>query len=584
MAYEIALPQEESRTLEDYLDALKRRRKPALLLAGSLLVLGVLVIFLLPKSYRSTATILIEEAEVPPGLVPSTVTTFASRQVQYINQRVMTRTNLAQIIEKFNLYPEERKYLPTLMLVPDVEKDVKIDVIDVQTPSREGSQSTTTTIAFQLSFQHKNPATAREVANELVSLYLGENVRVRTEQTAQTSQFMNAEVERLDKEMKDIGAEISEFKNKNEGALPELTMVNQQIVQRLDDELLDVGRQLRANHGAKILLEAQLATVQPTQPRLLADGKPIISPYDQLKSNQTQLTVAESRYGPDHPDVLRLKRNIEGLKAQLGDVDATDTKAELNRVQTELAKSRERYGPEHPQVIQLQKEVDTLKARADAPRPRLPAGLDPDNPAYIQIQSQLKTLEAEDAALSGKTQDLRRRIAETEGKIGRTAEVERGLMDMARRLETATRSYQEARAKLFSAKMGEALETQSKGERFSLVEPPDLPLLPASPNRPLLLALLVFLALAAGFGWPQAAESFDHSINGARAVERIQGSPPIAEIPFIETERDQQTKKRKNIVGWLAVPAALLVVALLINFLWIPLDVLWYVGLRRLGL
>ncbi len=130
MAYEIAVPEENSASFQDYLDALRRRGGTALKLAAAVFVLGLLAIFFWPNTYRSTATILIEDPDIPPGLVPTTVTTFAARQIQYINQRVMTRTNLAQIIEKFDLYAEERRYLPTLLLVKDVEKDVKIDIID----------------------------------------------------------------------------------------------------------------------------------------------------------------------------------------------------------------------------------------------------------------------------------------------------------------------------------------------------------------------------------------------------------------------------------------------------------------------
>ena len=131
MAYDIPLPEDDSKNLQDYLDAMRRRGGTALKLAGVLLVVGLLAILLWPNRYLSTATILIEDPEIPPGLVQTTVTTFAARQVQYINQRVMTRTNLAQIIEKFNLFAEQRKYLPTLLMVPDVQKDIRIDVIDM---------------------------------------------------------------------------------------------------------------------------------------------------------------------------------------------------------------------------------------------------------------------------------------------------------------------------------------------------------------------------------------------------------------------------------------------------------------------
>lgn len=84
--------------------------------------------------------------------------------------------------------------------------------------SRVRGQQVSSTIAFKLGFQHKNPQVARQVANELVSLYLAENVRARTEKTAETSQFMQVEVDRLDTEVKDLESQIAEVKRKNGAA------------------------------------------------------------------------------------------------------------------------------------------------------------------------------------------------------------------------------------------------------------------------------------------------------------------------------------------------------------------------------
>jgi len=156
MAYEIAVPEDNSASLQDYLDALRRRGATAAKIAAAVFIVGMIAIIFWPNTYRSTATILIEDPEIPPGLVPTTVTTFAARQIQYINQRVMTRTNLAQIIEKFDLYASERKYLPTLLLVEDVQDDVKIDIIDAPTQDQGGRQMNTT-IAFTVGFEHENP-------------------------------------------------------------------------------------------------------------------------------------------------------------------------------------------------------------------------------------------------------------------------------------------------------------------------------------------------------------------------------------------------------------------------------------------
>jgi uncharacterized protein involved in exopolysaccharide biosynthesis len=589
MAYEIALPEDDSRTLQDYLDALRRRRGTAIKLAAAILVLGVIAIFLWPNTYRSTATILIEDPEIPPGLVPTTVTTFAARQIQYINQRVMTRTNLAQIIEKFDLYAEERKYLPTLLLVPDVEEDVKIDVIDTQMADPASGRQMQTTIAFQLGFEHENPATARQVANELVSLYLAENVRARTEQTAETSQFMQAEVDRLDAEVEELEAQIAKLKQENEGALPEQSAFNLQFLQRTDAELLEVERQLRQLQESRIILDAQLAQIEPMAPMVTPEGKGVAPPADQLRALESQLAMLEGRYSPDHPDVVRTRRDVEAMRAEVGTgVAPKDLESRVTELEAQLARARERYSEDHPEVQQLQRQIASVQARlaeaAKDPASSRSSGREPNNPAYIQVLAQRKTLDAQESSLNAQKSQLRAKIAEYERNIGLTTEVERQLNALQRRLLTASSNYQNARDRLFAAQMGQAMETQSKGERFTLVEPPELPLVPASPNRPVLLVLLVLLALAAGFGWPQVAESMDSSINSARAVERVQGSPPIAEIPLIQTTVDVAQKRNIRLGMLVVAPIVVAILAALVHFFVIPLDVLWYVALRRLGM
>lgn len=588
MSYEIAVPEEESRTFADYLDALKRRGKVSGLIALGLLLLGTLVVFLLPNTYQSTAVVLIEDPEIPPGLVPTTVTTFAARQIQQINQRVMTRTNLAQIIEKFDLYEAERQYLPTLLLVDQVQKDMKIDVIDVQTADDRGRQSTST-IAFRIGFTHQNPAKAQQVANELVSLYLSENVRSRTEQTQQTSQFLRAEAERLDREVRAIEAEIAQVKAESEGSLPEFVAVNMQLMQRTEGELLELERQLQQLEQSRILVDAQLAQVRPMAPSILPDGRPVVSPSDQLRSLQTELITLEGRYSADHPSVLRVKRDIEALQTRmgLGDtvIDMADTNAALMQARSDLARARESYSDTHPEVQRLQREIASLESRAsDSRQASRTAGLDPDNPAYIQLQAQREQLQGEAASLRAKRTELRNRLAQYEDRMVRSSDVERQLSALLRKQATANADYLSAREKLFSAELGQAMESQSKGERFVLVEPPDRPILPASPNRPVLMALLLVLVLATALGWPQVAESLDKSINGARALERIQGMPPIAEIPVIETAADHSHAVRVKVLALIIVPAIIVVAAAAVHFAVIPLDVLWYVALRRFGL
>ncbi len=584
MAFEIALPEDDNRTIGDYLDALKRRRKPALVIALSLLVLGTIAIFVWPNAYTSTAVILIEDPDIPPGLVPTTVTTFAAKQIQYINQRVMTRSNLVEIIEKFDLFPEERKYLPTLLLVGDVEKNMSIDIIDVQQQGA-GGQTVTSTIAFRLGFESADPQIARQVANELVSLYLAENVRARTEQTAETSDFMQAEVDRLDAEVKGLEAQISDIKRDNKGSLPELNAFNMQLLNTLTNDISEIDRQIQSIYENRIMLDAELAKLSPISTTVTPDGRPISSPEDQLKALQTELSRLQGRYSPDHPDVKRVSRDLAAVRAQLGaNIDLDQIEANLAEARLKLAKAEASYTPDSPQVQQARRLVESLAAEAAMPRSRGVGSMEPDNPIYIQVRAQKEMLGSSERSLVTKQAQLRARRADIERKMVQSSDIEKDLSALFRRLNTATFSYQKARDSLVTAKMGQALETQSKGERFALVEPPDLPLLPSSPNRPVLLALLIVLVFAAGLGWPQVAESMDAAIYSARAIERVQGAPPIAEIPLIVTTEDRKRDRNVRVGALLIAPVIVAVILALIHFLWIPLDILWYVGLRRLGM
>ena len=88
----------------DILGALRRRKWIGLAVGILGAVATVAIVMSLPATYRSTATILIEEPDVPQDLVKSTVSTFANERLQIIQQRVMTSQNLNAIIDRFGLY------------------------------------------------------------------------------------------------------------------------------------------------------------------------------------------------------------------------------------------------------------------------------------------------------------------------------------------------------------------------------------------------------------------------------------------------------------------------------------------------
>ena len=87
----------------DYISMFRRRKwgfaLPAIIIFGASVAAAVLW----PPTYQSSATVLIEEPEIPRELIQSTITSFATQRLQVIQQRVMTTQNLIKIIEKYGL-------------------------------------------------------------------------------------------------------------------------------------------------------------------------------------------------------------------------------------------------------------------------------------------------------------------------------------------------------------------------------------------------------------------------------------------------------------------------------------------------
>ncbi len=576
---------DEGKGLGDFLAALKRRRWLGLLTAAAVFIAGALAILFWPTLYTSTAVVLIEEPEVPQELVQTTVTTFAAQQIQLINQRVMTRSNLAGIIEKFDLYAEKRKHLPTLMLTEDVEESINMDLINVELNDPTSNRPALSTIAFTIGFEHDDQKIAQQVANDLVSLYLEENVRSRTVQTAETSEFLTEEVERLDQEVKDLEAKIARFKELNNDSLPQLSQLNSQIIQRTEDQLLEINRQIRSIEESRVLLQAQLAQVDRTAPTILADGRAVVSPTDQLKALQTQLAMLEGKYSPSHPDVMRARREVEALQQQTGiTADLSQTAPALADAKSRLARARETYSAEHPEVKRLEREVASLELATIERGDSIDSAVIPDNPAYIQITAQLNSLTAEENSLRTQAGQLRARISSIEQNMLAAPQVEQELIGLQRELATATQRYVAMRERQFGAEMGQALESQSKGERFVLVEPPNFPLQPSSPNRPALLLLLLVLAPAIGVGIIQLKEAMDDSVWVGKDLESLLGMPPIAEIPMIMTRQEAARHRSLRIAAWAGVPVTMICLVLVVHFAYRPLDILWYSVVRQLGL
>lgn len=572
-----------------FLSFLKRRKWQIAIPTAILLGISAAVALLLPASYRSTATILIEEQEIPSELVRSTITSYADQRLQVISQQVMTRANLQLIIKKFDLYAKLRERDISETVIQKLRKNISMDMLSADVIDKRSGNKTTVTIAFVLSYDGDTPEQAQRVTNELVSLYLNENLKNRQQQTEETAKFLGEEAKRLSAQVTDIERNLASFKEKNAGQLPELAQLNFTSRDRTEAEISEADRIISSLIQRKAVLESQIAQVKPYSSIVSGAGERVLDPEERLRLAQSQYTTLSSIYSADHPDVQRLRREIEGLKGEVGtDSGQTDNYRELERLQTDLAALRERYSDEHPDVINLKDRISVLEKQARQSPPATAVlsnrARRADNPAFLTLKAQLDGANEEIRSLRGRQISLRAKLSEYDRRLRGTPQTERAYLDITREYENASRRYQEVKAKLMEAQVAQELERDRKGERFALIEPPDLPEKPFRPNRIALMTLGSILAIGSGLGYVGIIEAMDRSVRGISALSAAIRAPVLGSIPFIASPRDYRARKQRSLFSLIGLMALAMSLVAAVHFLIKPLDVLFFTLLRKIGL
>ena len=555
--------------------------------ATTLFILGVIVAFLLPAVYKSTATILIEEQEIPPDIVRSAITSYADQRIETIKQQVMTRSTLWKIIEQYGLYSRLRQNSPTEEVLERFTKDIQVDVINVKVIDKRTQIPTQATIAFTLAYEGESPEITQKVANELTSLFLGENLKTRERHAQETTAFLRKESEHLAQRIGELELQLATMKQKADGALPELTSLNMTMLNQAERELLDADRDIRALEEKKTYLEGELATLKPHTPIIGAGGERILDSGERLKALRAQYASAIGYLSAEHPDVLKMQQEIAALERETGQHATPDElHKKLSGEQARLATLVDRYGADHPDVIRakqiigsLEQELErVLKTANQAP------AVKPENPAYINIRAQLSSATASLQALRKSREGIKGRVDEYSGRLERTVEIEPAYLDLSRNREESVRKHQEIMSRLLEAEVSKELEIQRKGERFSLIDPPDLPEKPEKPNRPVILFLSLILAIAGGIGSGAVLEQLDRSIRSVEHLLRLTGLPPLAVIPYVPNQDDIQRMVRQRIRVAVAGAGAVVLVIVSVLVMGYPLDVVWFAALRKLGL
>lgn len=310
--------------------------------------IGVGISMTLSPRYSATARLLVESPQIPDELAASTVRLGSTEQLQIIEQRLLTRANLIDIANKFELFRGRR-------LTPDAVVDQLLAHTDISTSS--GRERAT---LMEISFSWPDARLTAAVVNEYVTLILREDAARRQALASQTLDFFQQEVERLDQELSRRSADIVAFKAANKDALPE------EMGYRLDRQ---AQLQERLNTAARdrVALNEQRTRLIALGSASLSGGQPVLSPLRQeIRNLEEELSDALTIYSATNPRVKVLQARLDRLKARLetdgdteGEAPAEDPAQTLLNLQ--MGEIDTRLGFLDEEVRRVERELGELR-------------------------------------------------------------------------------------------------------------------------------------------------------------------------------------------------------------------------------
>ena len=332
----------------DPLGILKRRWRwmlPVLLLG---IVASAAVVSILKPRYRAVASILVASQRIPEEFVRSTVPDDILERIDTLVAQALTRERMAQLVEKFDLYPDLRESNTVSEVAMIARRDLVVDV----DPSLSGRGKAEAAVVFRVSFAAGEPQLAATVTNEIVGLIQGEAIRLRSEQARLAVDFLRRELEETERELREQESQITQLKRQYRGELPGELDANLARLDRLQQQRQSLALQI-AEASTRVTM---LATA--------SGGDQPVTPDARLLGLRAELAKEEATKTQAHPDVIALHREIEKLEAAIsGSSSASDPGTAAGTPGALVAAEQRTLDELRSQLTSTEQEIRDLDAR-----------------------------------------------------------------------------------------------------------------------------------------------------------------------------------------------------------------------------
>ena len=491
----------------DILVFLDRRKWWLVLTMVPIFAIGALTSFLLPRFYASETLVLVEPKDVPDDVVKDFITLDTYERLTAIQETVISRTNLRQILNEFPEGFQDIRHLSEELQIQRIRQRIRIEV----TTNPRGRTSVVP--YFKISYEDRDPLNAQAVTRRLTRFFIDYDTSTREQQVFGTTEFLKGERDKVGSDLLEVEAALSNHKERYRYELPEQLETNLRHMDRVQGELVANGEERDRYLTLQIELEQRLSEasqyLEPEELPVSQGGRRISEKVQEYSAKEAQLKQLQTRYTDNHPDIMILKEELAQLRGEIPPEDLEESGSE---------------------------DVQGQDAEEDEYRVI--------NPVYQNLQAQLTKLETEMKINEERRERLNSNVAVYSRRIENTPQREQAISTQQRLYDNLQERYQDLENKLSDAELAMSAESRQKGEQFRIVDPASFPVGSSKPNR--MMVLMGSLAAAVGVGFSLAAlsEFLDQKIWTHAEIKQL-NLPVLGEIAAIMTE-DEARKRRRN--------------------------------------
>jgi len=528
--------------VEDYIDMFRRYRSWLIgpMFAG--LVIAVVVAFLYPDTYVSSAVMRITPQQISDRLVPTVLNMQMQQRLLQMQQEILSSHSLAELIQRpaLDLYKKERARYP----MEDVVQDMRSKYIRIQPVEVNAGQGRITS-AFTISFSYPDRFKAQAVVRELVTKFTEQNIRVQRDNAVATTNFLDDELKNARDKMTRLEADISKFKAENLGRLPEQFQSNVAQLQSLQMQLANGNESLSRNQQQKLQLETQMQNylTQLNYYSALSEETVTVAGTAAVRNErlnnfnvkimdlQSRIAAMSEMWTKDHPDLKAAQAQLASLERQKAEAEREDLAQQTAAASTPPTVRRV-SNPQNQKMVQdLQGSIAVLKTEIQN--------------INLQMDEKMKQVS-----------ELNRQIAGYQARIEGSPQLEQQYVALMRDYSLAKETYEEMAKRKGQSETAKDVEEHKVGENLEVLDAASDPTSPSEPNRLQIAAIGTAAGLMLGVVLAGAKEMKNTSLKNLKDVRAYTNLPVLSSIPLLE---NALLVRRKRRLQWLAWSSAIII-------------------------